>query len=145
MIEEAERIGLPDTITGFFLPLAVSVFRASGPIASVVGVLFLARLYGVELGGMQLATVATTAILTSLSSPGIPGGSIIMMAPVLMAADVPLDGIGILLAVDAIPDMFRTSTNITADMAVAVILGRAVAPDASGAGGLQAAPVVGTL
>ncbi|MDP2959707.1 MAG: dicarboxylate/amino acid:cation symporter [Longimicrobiales bacterium] len=142
MIEEAERIGLPDTITGFFLPLAVSVFRASGPIASVVGVLFLARLYGVELGGVQLATVATTAILTSLSTPGIPGGSIIMMAPVIMAAGVPLDGIGILLAVDTIPDMFRTSTNITADMATAIILGRVVAPDASGAGEL--APVAGT-
>lgn len=93
---------------------------------------------------MQLATVATTATLMSLSTPGIPGGNIIMMAPVLMAAGVPLDGIGVLLAVDTIPDMFRTATNITADMSVAVILGRVVAPDASGAGELQAAPVTGT-
>jgi len=144
MIEEAERIRLPPTVTGFFLPLAVSVFRAGGPLGTVVGVLFLARLYGVELGGVELATVATTACLTSLSTPGIPGGSIIMMAPVLMAAGVPLDGIGILLAVDTIPDMFRTSTNVTADMAVAVILGRVGAPDASVAEASRAAPVAGT-
>ena len=124
MIEEAERIRLPDTVTGFILPLAVSMFRASGPIGSVVGVVFLAHLYGVDLGGAQLATVATTATLLSMSTPGIPGGTIIMMAPVLMAARVPLDGIGILLAVDTMPDMFRTSTNVTADMAVAVVLGR---------------------
>jgi Na+/H+-dicarboxylate symporter len=130
MIEEAEKIRLPDTVTGFILPLAVSVFRASGPIGTVVGVLFLARLYGVELGGAQLATVATTASLVSLSTPGIPGGSIIAMAPVLMAAGVPLDGIGVLLAVDTMPDMFRTSANVTADMAVAVAL-RRVAPPAT--------------
>ena len=128
MIEEAERIRLPDTVAGFFLPLAVSVFRAGTPIANVVGVVFLARLYGVELGGAQLATVATTASLLSFSVPGIPGGSIIMMAPVLMAAGVPLDGLGILLAVDTIPDMFRTTTNVTADMSVAVILGRTETP-----------------
>jgi Na+/H+-dicarboxylate symporter len=140
MIEEAERIRLPDTVTGFFLPLAVSVFRASLPIGNVVGVLFLARLYGVDLGGAQLATVATTAALLSLSSPGIPGGSIIMMAPVLMAAGVPLDGIGILLAVDTLPDMFRTSTNVTADMAVAVILARVETSVAAGAGESRASP-----
>lgn len=143
MIEEAERIRLPDTVTGFILPLSVSVFRASGPIGSVVGVLFLAHLYGVDLGGAQLATVATTASLLSLSTPGIPGGSIIMMAPVLMAASVPLDGIGILLAVDTMPDMFRTSTNVTADMAVAVVLGRARTPVAVRADEPRAAPVAG--
>ena len=144
MIEEAERIRLPDTVTGFILPLAVSVFRASGPIGNVVGVVFLAHLYGVELGGAQLATVATTTTLLSLSVPGIPGGSIIMMAPVLMAAGVPVDGIGILLAVDTIPDMFRTSTNVTADMAVAVLLGRVGTPAAVRADESLGAPVPGT-
>jgi Na+/H+-dicarboxylate symporter len=143
MIEEAERIRLPDTVTGFILPLAVSVFRASGPIGNVVGVVFLAHLYGVELGGAQLATVATTTTLLSLSVPGIPGGSIIMMAPVLMAAGVPVDGIGILLAVDTIPDMFRTSTNVTADMAVAVLLGRVRTPAAARADASRVAPVPG--
>ncbi|MBI4538408.1 MAG: dicarboxylate/amino acid:cation symporter [Gemmatimonadetes bacterium] len=129
MIEEAElKLRLSDTVTGFVLPLAVSVFRASVPIGNVVAVLFIARLYGVELGAAQVATVAVTASLLSFSTPGIPGGSIIMMAPVLMAGGVPVEGIGILLAVDTIPDMFRTTTNVTADMAVAVILGRGRTP-----------------
>ena len=143
MIEQAERIRLPSTVTGFFLPLAVSVFRAGTPIGSVVGVLFLARLYGVDLGGTQLATVATTATVLSLSVPGIPGGSIIMMAPVLMAAGVPLDGIGILLALDTIPDMFRTTTNVTADMAVAVVLGRVAKSPADGAEMSRASSISG--
>jgi Na+/H+-dicarboxylate symporter len=87
--------------------------------------------------------VATTTTLLSLSVPGIPGGSIIMMAPVLMAAGVPVDGIGILLAVDTIPDMFRTSTNVTADMAVAVMLGRVRTPVATRADESPVPPMAG--
>jgi DAACS family dicarboxylate/amino acid:cation (Na+ or H+) symporter len=56
--------------------------------------------------------------------PGIPGGSIIVMVPVLMAAGLPVDGIGLLLGVDTIPDMFRTTTNVTGDMAAATVLAR---------------------
>ena len=68
-----------------------------------VGVLFLARLYGVTLSPAQLASVVFTVILTSFAVPGVPGGSIIAMVPVLAAVNLPIDGIGILLAVDTIP------------------------------------------
>jgi proton glutamate symport protein len=125
MIEGAERtLGLPPSITSFFLPLAASMYRVGGVIGQIVGVLFLARLYGIDLGTSQLITIAVTAVLTSFSVPGVPGGSILVMVPVLLAAQLPVEGVGILLGVDTIPDMFRTTTNVTGHMAAASILGR---------------------
>jgi Na+/H+-dicarboxylate symporter len=118
------RFRLPEQITAFFLPLAASTFRVGGAIGLTVGVAFIARLYGVELSVAQLGTIVLTVVLTTFSVPGIPGGSIIVMVPVLLAAGVPVEGMGILLGVDTIPDMFRTTTNVTADMAAAVTLSR---------------------
>jgi Na+/H+-dicarboxylate symporter len=126
MIEGArERLRLPDEITSFFLPLAVAVYRIGAAIGQTVGVAFIAQLYGVALGPAQLATVVLTAVATSFSVPGIPGGSIVIMAPVLMAAGLPVEGIGILLGADTIPDMFRTTVNVTGHMAAAAVVGRA--------------------
>ena len=89
-----------------------------------VGALFLARLYGATLSPAQLASMVFTVILTTFAVPGVPGGSIIAMVPVLAAANLPMDGIGILLAVDTIPDMFRTTANVTGSMTLAAILRR---------------------
>jgi len=122
MIETAEQSGVPPVVAGFIVPLAASVFRFGAAIAQTVGVLFLARLYGVTLSPSQLASVVVAVVFTTFAVPGIPGGSIIAMVPVLRAADVPVDGIGILLAVDAIPDMFRTTANVTGTLAVAAAL-----------------------
>jgi Na+/H+-dicarboxylate symporter len=124
MIESAERAALPAVATGFVLPLAASVFRVGGTVAMPVGALFLARLYGVPISTAQLASIVFATVLASFAVPGIPGGSIIAMVPVLAAANVPLDGVGILLAVDTIPDMFRTTENVTGSLTLAAVLGR---------------------
>lgn len=119
-----ETLRLPAAIGSFLIPLAATMFRAGAGIGQTVGVLFLARLYGVDLGAAQLLTIAVTSLVTSFSVPGVPGGSIIIMVPVLMSAGVPVEGIGILLGADTIPDMFRTTTNVTGHMTAAVILAR---------------------
>jgi Na+/H+-dicarboxylate symporter len=62
--------------------------------------------------------------VTSFSIPGIPGGSILAMVPILTSVGLPIEGIGILLGVDTIPDMFRTATNVTGQLAAATVLGR---------------------
>lgn len=123
MIEAArERLRLPDEVSGFLLPLAASVYRVGAAIGQTVGVVFIAQLYGVPLGPAQLASIVLIVVATSFSVPGIPGGTIIMMAPVLMEAGLPVEGIGILLGADTIPDMFRTTINVTAHLAVATAL-----------------------
>ncbi len=113
MVQAAERAGFPAAASRVVLPLAVSVFHFGTAVAQTVGVLFLARLHGVTFAPLELASVGFAVVLASSAVPGIPGGSIIAIVPVLAAANLPLDGIGLLLAVDAIPDMFRTTANVT--------------------------------
>jgi Na+/H+-dicarboxylate symporter len=124
MVESGERAHLPTIVSSFVLPLAASVFRVGGAVAIPVGALFLARLYAVPLALPQMASIVVTSVLASFTVPGIPGGSIIAMVPVLAAVNLPIDGIGILLAVDAIPDMFRTTENVTGSMTLAAVLAR---------------------
>jgi proton glutamate symport protein len=125
MIESARtRLGLPPEVSGFFLPLAASTYRVAGAVAQPTAVLFIARLYGVELSATQLAAVVLTVVPTTFSVPGIPAGSIIVMVPILIGAGLPAEGIGVLLGIDAITDMFRTACNVTGDMVGAVVLGR---------------------
>lgn len=130
-----DRLRLPDEITSFFLPLAASVYRIGAAVGQTVGVLFIAQLYGVTLGPAQLASVVLTVVATSFSVPGIPGGSIVIMAPVLMDAGLPVEGIGILLGADTIPDMFRTTANVTGHMATAVAVSPGSGQPAEGSSG----------
>lgn len=125
MIEAGKvELGLPPAATGFVLPLAVSTFKLGATIAITTSSLFLARVYGVAVTPAQVASIAMSAVLLSFSVPGIPGGVLLIMVPVLASVGIPAEGVGILLAVDVIPDMFRTVTNVTADMVAAVIVSR---------------------
>ncbi len=122
MIEGATGLGLTERTTGFFLPFSASLYRLGSAVALPVGVIFIATLYGVSLNTGDLIVVGMTSVLLTFSVPGIPGGSILIMAPVLLAVGLPVEGIGILLGVDTIPDMFRTTANVTGTMAAAVVL-----------------------
>lgn len=123
MIDGGTRhLDFPEPVRNFFLPLAASTFRVGGAIGIPLGILFIARLYGITLGPAQLATVALSSVLITFSIPGVPAGSILIMAPILQSVGLPPEGIGILLGVDTIPDMFRTTANVTADMAGGAIL-----------------------
>ena len=125
------RLHLPEEIPSFFIPLAVVLFRVGATCGLTTGALFLARVYGIGVSSAQLATIVVTAVATSFSIPGIPGGSIIAMVPVLTAVGLPVEGIGILFGVDTIPDMCRTTANVTGQLAAAVIVARGErAPDA---------------
>lgn len=119
-----EQLGLSPAITGFALPLAVSVFRVSVPIAWVAGVLFLGRLYGVHVSVPALLGLVITSAFISFSVPGIPGASLFLIAPVLVNLGLPAEGVGILLAVDAVPDMFKTAANVTSHLMAAAVMGR---------------------
>ncbi|MEW5916472.1 MAG: dicarboxylate/amino acid:cation symporter [Gemmatimonadota bacterium] len=124
MMESARtQLHLPERVVAFLIPLSASLYRVGAAIGMTIGVVFVAKLYGLEMTTPQLATIVVTVVITTFSVPGIPAGSIISMVPVLLAADLPVEGIGILLGADTIPDMFRTTANASADMVAAVAIG----------------------
>jgi proton glutamate symport protein len=125
LVESAEDgLGLPPPITGFVLPLAVSMFKIAGPVSWTVGALFVGWFYGVPLHARELATIAFAAVFLSFAAPGIPRGAFIMLTPLFLAIGLPAEGIGILIAVDAIPDTFATVLNVTGDLAAAALVAR---------------------
>ncbi|HKS05593.1 MAG TPA: dicarboxylate/amino acid:cation symporter [Gemmatimonadaceae bacterium] len=119
-----DKLKLPASATGFVLPLGVSVFRLNVPAAWVVGVLFLSKLYDVPVTTGMLASLVVTATLLSFSVPGIPSASLLLISPVLAQNGFPPEAVAILIALDAIPDMFKTTANVTGHMTSAVIAAR---------------------
>jgi proton glutamate symport protein len=129
LVESGERgLGLPGRVTGFVLPLAVSTFKIAGPVAWTLGALFIGWFYKVPLHARELTIVALAAVLLAFAAPGVPRGAFIMLTPLFLAIGLPAEGIGILIAVDAIPDTFATALNVTGDLAAAAIVARAEGP-----------------
>jgi len=122
MLEGAkERLHLSSTATGFVLPLSLAVFKFSGPVWFIVVACFVGRLYDVAIDPPRFVGVIVTAVLTSFAVGGVPSGAVVVAAPVLAAAGLPVEAIGLLLAVDPLPNAFRTVANVTGMMAVSVI------------------------
>jgi proton glutamate symport protein len=124
-----DRLRFPPEITGFALPFAVSVFRANVPVAWVVGAIFLGRLYGVPLHLAGLITLLLTSVAMSFTVPGIPSGGLYVLAPVITGMGIPAEGVGILIAIDTIPDMFKTIVSVTGHMTAASVLARHSPPE----------------
>jgi proton glutamate symport protein len=124
LVESAERdLGLDNTVSGFVLPLAVSIFKLAAPVSWTIGALFVAWFYGIPLHVRELAIVALAGVFLAFVAPGVPRGAFIMLAPLFLAIGLPLEGLGILIAVDAIPDLFATIVNVTGDLAAVVLVG----------------------
>lgn len=124
MIDAARVLGVPEHIVAFVVPLAASMLRVGSAVGQTVAVLFAARLFDVTLSPAQLLAILITTVVTTFTVPGIPGGSIVVMVPILAAAGVPAGAVGILLGADAIPDMFRTMANVTGGISAGVVVGR---------------------
>lgn len=125
MLEGAEqRLALPREVTHLVLPLAVSTFKLNRAVSSTAQLLFLARLYDVHLEPSQIATFVATIGLMSFGTPGIPSTGTHASLPAYLAVGIPVEGVMILGAVAALPDIFKTILNVTANMTVAVLVGR---------------------
>src|SRR5690606_32165655 len=135
MLESArERMGITRAVAGLVLPMAVTLFRITSPIQYVVAACFVAWAYGIELSALQLAAGAALAVVISLGSVGLPGQVSFMatVLPVTQSMGLPVEPLGLLLAVDTIPDVVATTGNVTGDLAAAGIVSRH-SPDAADA------------
>lgn len=135
MVDSARvRLGYPLEIASLVLPMAVSLFRITSPVQYIGVTAFVAWIYGIDLGAAQLAGCAALAVVISLGSVGLPGQVSFMATnmPVVQAAGLPVEPLGLLLAVDTIPDVFATVGNVTADLtATGVVSGREARDEAA--------------
>ncbi|MDP1618146.1 dicarboxylate/amino acid:cation symporter [Phenylobacterium sp.] len=125
MVERTrDELGASTQVTGVVLPLAVAVFRMTSPVANLAVAFFIIHLYGLEPSAGQIAAAIAVALAVSVGAVGLPGqiSFFASMAPICLALGAPLEILAILLAVEVIPDIFRTVGNITADMAVAAVV-----------------------
>ncbi|MEN5175000.1 dicarboxylate/amino acid:cation symporter [Brevundimonas diminuta] len=132
MVERAvDELGVRRATAGLVLPLAVAVFRITSPVANLGVAIYCAHLFGLEPSAGQLLAAMLTAVLISIGTVGLPGQASFFasIAPICIAMGVPLELLPLLLAVEVVPDIFRTLGNVTADLAVVRIVEGAEATD----------------
>jgi len=129
MIDACEsQLRLPQRVTSVTLPLAASIFRICGPMASFTAAVYGAHVLGVPLGPAQLLTGGIIAIIMVASGVGMPGEITFfaVYVPIFNSMGVPIEILALIVAVQAIPDMFHTVANVTMDMAVTAFVARIV-------------------
>ena len=119
-----EGFGVPREVAGFVLPLGATINMNGTALFEGMTVLFLAQAFGVDLDlGSQLVVVVMT-VLTAIGTAGVPGGSIPLLAMVLVMVGVPGEGIALILGVDRLLDMARTVPNVTGDLLTSLVVTR---------------------
>lgn len=117
-----EKLGVSKKVASFVLPLGATINMDGTSCYQAIAAVFIAQVYGMELGLSAQLTIVLTATLASIGSAAVPGAGIIMLAIVLGAVGVPLEGISLIFAVDRPLDMCRTVVNVTGDATVATIV-----------------------
>jgi len=124
MVAVEQKDGVSAKITSFTLPLGATVNMNGTALYECVAVIFIAQAYGIDLTNGQQAIIVLTALLAAIGSAGIPMAGLVMMTIVLTAVNLPLEGVGLILAVDRILDMSRTTVNVWGDTCAAVIIAK---------------------
>jgi dicarboxylate/amino acid:cation (Na+ or H+) symporter, DAACS family len=120
----ADEIGLPRHVSRFVLTAGATMNQNGTALFEGVTVLFLAQVYGVDLGFAAQATVMLICVLAGIGTAGVPAGSLPVIATILGLVGVPAEGVGLLLGVDRLLDMCRTTVNVGGDLVVAVLVAR---------------------
>lgn len=116
--------GVSNKITSFTLPLGATINMDGTALYECVAAIFIAQAYGIELTFLQQSIVVITALLASIGAAGIPMAGLVMMSIVLTAVGLPLEGVGLILAVDRLLDMCRTTVNVWSDSCGAVVIAK---------------------
>ncbi len=122
MRELQDKMGVSQSSSNFMMPLGACINMDGTAIYLGIAAVFFAQVYGIDLSFADYMTLILTSTLGSIGAAGIPSGSIIFMGMVLSSVGIPMEGIAILLGVDRIMDMFRTTVNMTGDAAITLIV-----------------------
>lgn len=121
-MQSAEDAGVRPQVTSFVLPLGATINMDGTALYEAVAVLFIAQVYGIDLTIAQQGLVALTALLASIGAAGIPHAGMVMMVVVLNAVGLPTSAVALILAVDRILDMLRTTVNVWSDSIAAAVV-----------------------
>jgi len=121
-MQEVEEAGVKPAVTSFVLPLGATINMDGTALYEAVAVLFIAQVYGVDLNLAQQGLIALTALLASIGAAGIPHAGMVMMVVVLNAVGLPTSAVALILAVDRILDMCRTTVNVWSDSVAAAVV-----------------------
>ncbi|QPQ55135.1 cation:dicarboxylase symporter family transporter [Allosphingosinicella flava] len=119
MLRGTERLGVPVALSGVVLPMAVAIFRVTGPAMNLAVAFYVAHLFGIELGPGAIAAGIAAAATTTLGAVSLPGqvSFITSIAPICIVMGIPIEPLALLIAVETVPDIFRTLGNVTMDVA----------------------------
>ena len=133
MLKGVTALGVPAATADVVLPLAVAIFRATGPAMNLGVALYIAYWFDVEVGPAQIAIGIAAAATTTLGAVSLPGSVsfVSSIAPICIAIGAPVEPLGLLIAVETFPDIFRTLGNVTMDMAVTGTISRQSEPEGS--------------
>jgi Na+/H+-dicarboxylate symporter len=142
LLRDAPALGVSPRIANLVLPLAASMNRAGSGLFQGASVVFLAWLFDIQVPGGAWAGAALACFFAAATVAPVPSAGVMTLAPALDAVGVPMTGLGILLGVDRVPDMFRSATNMTGHMAAALVVegvagGEAAGPTTDVGGGLR--------
>ncbi len=119
-----KRVGVDNSTASFVVPFGATINMDGTAIMQGVATVFIANVYGIELGIMGYLTVIGMAVLASIGTAGVPGVGLIMLAMVFNQVGLPVEGIALIIGVDRLLDMMRTAVNVTGDAAITTIIAR---------------------
>lgn len=117
-----KHLGVSEEVSSFVLPVGVTINMDGTSCYQAVAAVFLAQVLGLDLTFGQMLLILATATISSIGTPGIPGGSIVMLMIVLDSVDIPIEGLALILGIDRPLDMLRTVVNVTGDMTVSCVV-----------------------
>ena len=117
-----EKYGIDKSISTFTVPLGATINMDGTAIMQGCATFFLASLYGIDLGTNEIITIVITATIASIGTAGIPSAGIIMLTVIFTQIGIPLEGITLLLGVDRLLDMMRTSVNVSGDLCISCVI-----------------------
>ncbi len=120
--DSQEKTGISNKIASFVLPLGSTINMNGTALYEGVTAIFIAQAYGIDLSIVQQFVIVLTSVLAAIGAAGIPMAGLVMLGVVLMAVGLPMEGIGLVLAVQPICDMIRTSINVYGDTCAAVVV-----------------------